>query len=226
MSTSTDGNTPQGNQSSFFGIKVSKPGINVNSAGDNQLVYKDDYSTKTYYDDTNSRIVEGLLPDGNYGMWVSAPGQDVTTADPSSPSQLVFNSNQQTFKVVQSGQGNFPTASVGNSAFYNNFVTIPHNLGYVPIFNVYMNVQAFIGTSGGGLNFTSTYAPLPLIFSTNSLQVLSPNYTGDLTQFYIYGLADTSNLYIQLSMSTASSGGAGTLSTMPYIYYLVQPTFN
>lgn len=71
--TSTQGN--------FFGIKVSKPGINVGQATDTQLVLKDDYSTRTYYDQSGlARILIGLLPDGTYGIAVSRPGVDVTSA--------------------------------------------------------------------------------------------------------------------------------------------------
>lgn len=226
MSEFTDGNTPQGNQSSFFGVKVSKPGVNVNSAGDSQLIYKDDYSTKTYYDNINPRIVEGLLPDGSYGMWVSAPGQDVTTADPSAPAQLVFNSNQQTIKVVDSGEGTFPGGSAGNSAFYYHFETIQHNLGYVPLFILYVNWFAFIGNSGGSLNTQNTFTPIPIIMGPNTFQYISPDYSGNLSQFSIFGLADTENLYIQLTMETESSGGAGTLEPFDYVYYLIQPTFS
>jgi len=45
---------PQGNQNQFFGQKVSKPGINVNNASDNQLIYKNDYSTQTFYTSTGT----------------------------------------------------------------------------------------------------------------------------------------------------------------------------
>lgn len=63
----------------FFGIKISKPGVNVSSAGDNELVLKDDYSTRTYYDQTGeARILLGLLPDGTYGLVISKSGFDVT----------------------------------------------------------------------------------------------------------------------------------------------------
>ncbi len=40
---------PQSNQNNFFGIKVSKPGINVNSASPSQLIYQNDYSSETFY---------------------------------------------------------------------------------------------------------------------------------------------------------------------------------
>lgn len=66
-------------QQPFFGQKVSKQGVNVTQATDNELVLKDDYSTRTYYDGTGTpRILLGLLPDGNYGLVISKPGFDVT----------------------------------------------------------------------------------------------------------------------------------------------------
>jgi hypothetical protein len=89
---------PQSNQ--FFGIKVSKPNVNVNQANDKDLVFKNDFSTQTFYDDTNPRILLGKLPNNDYGMYVSKPGYDVTTA---TDNQLIFNSNQDILKVVTSG---------------------------------------------------------------------------------------------------------------------------
>jgi hypothetical protein len=63
---------------SFFGIKVSKPNINVNQASDNELILKDTYSTRTYYDQNGiARILIGLLPDGTFGIVVSQPNIDV-----------------------------------------------------------------------------------------------------------------------------------------------------
>lgn len=39
------------------------------------------------------RVCLGKLPDGNYGLWISAPSVDVMTADPLNGNQLTFNSN-------------------------------------------------------------------------------------------------------------------------------------
>ena len=71
---------PSGNNNKFFGIMVSKPGVNVNNATltAKDLIYSSDYSTETYYDESNPRILVGLLPDGSYGFIVSKPGYDVT----------------------------------------------------------------------------------------------------------------------------------------------------
>ena len=63
-----------------IGIKVSKIGKEVTTAPDSDLSYKDDFSTITYFDATNPRILIGLLPDGTYGIAISKPGIDVRTA--------------------------------------------------------------------------------------------------------------------------------------------------
>jgi hypothetical protein len=100
---------PTGNPA-FFGIKVSKPGIDVTKAAPTQLVYENDYTTTTFYDDNNSRVLLGQLPDGTYGMWVSQPGYDVTNADAAVNNELVFNSNQDIFRISETGSVNFQDA--------------------------------------------------------------------------------------------------------------------
>lgn len=72
---------PAGNNSQFFGIMVSKPGINVNNATltAQDLIYSNNYNTETYYDESNARILIGLLPDGSYGLVVSKTGYDVNS---------------------------------------------------------------------------------------------------------------------------------------------------
>ena len=62
--------TPTGNTNQFFGQKVSKPGINVNSASDSQLVYKNDWSQQTFYAADGS-IAFGILSDGTLGQEIT-----------------------------------------------------------------------------------------------------------------------------------------------------------
>jgi hypothetical protein len=118
------------------GVKASKQGVEVSTATDVGLTYKDDFTTKTWYDNTVPRILEGLLPDGSYGMWVSKPGVDVTTANSSG---LIFNSNQDTFKIVQTATVTIPgvgSVQPGGASGYQH-ITVNHNLGYIPAFSAY-----------------------------------------------------------------------------------------
>lgn len=61
-------------------FRVSKENIDVTEATNTQLIFKDDFSTRTYYDDSNSRIQIGKLPDDTYGIAISKPGNDVEDA--------------------------------------------------------------------------------------------------------------------------------------------------
>lgn len=145
---------PTGNPA-FFGQKVSKPGVPVALATDKQLVYKNDYTTTTYYDNDNSRILEGLLPDGSYGMWVSKPGFDVTSA---SDSELIFNSNQNVFKIVKTGTITVTPVYVADpgSGEVDGFSgSADHDLGFIPLV-----FATFISSSSSGVSLQPG-APLP-----------------------------------------------------------------
>jgi hypothetical protein len=61
---------PTGNQPAFFGQKVSFPGVNVNNATGNQLMYVNNYSQETYYAQDSSNISFGNLTNGGQGMQV------------------------------------------------------------------------------------------------------------------------------------------------------------
>lgn len=73
--------SPQSNQNNFFGVKVSKPGINVNNASDSQLIYKSDYSTDTWYGDYYKSLEIGQIGTASslaYGMNVYNSKGDVS----------------------------------------------------------------------------------------------------------------------------------------------------
>lgn len=63
----TDGSNDRtlfGQDGDFFGIKQSKDGIDVIGAADEDLIFKDDFATRTYLDDTDSRILTGFQSGG------------------------------------------------------------------------------------------------------------------------------------------------------------------
>jgi hypothetical protein len=65
-----------------FGIKISKEGVDVTSATDEQLLFKMDMQTWYFYDPTTGKnyMQFGILPDGVGGLDVAAPGYDVSEA--------------------------------------------------------------------------------------------------------------------------------------------------
>jgi len=71
----------------------------------------------------------------NYGIKVSKAGYDVKTCD---PNKLVFSSKYSTLRVKQQGSG-IITHSGGRT------ITIPHNLGYVPMFLVHTTPDPLYG---------------------------------------------------------------------------------
>lgn len=183
---------PPTDNNNFFGIKVSKFGVPVQNATDNELVYKDDFSTKTYFDSTTARIVEGLLPDGSYGMWVSKPGFDVRTA---SGDQLIFNSSQNIFKILLDA-----TYTLNTSTTSGVIRTIAHNLGFLPVAMVYLELPASIF---GGSSAASTMLPWSNGGTNNPL-----------IEWYV----DNTNLYLTSTKDTSGNS--------PYTihYYLLQET--
>jgi hypothetical protein len=105
-------NTPSGNQNSFYGEKVSKPGINVNNAGDNQLLYKNDYQAQTFF---------GSSGDISFGIFTSA-----VTSNQAYGMQVVDSNGNVTFEM--DGQTWYWFDTNGN---------IVMMVGYLPVSKTY-----------------------------------------------------------------------------------------
>lgn len=70
---------PISNTNSFFGERVSQPGVNALTAGPNQLVYQTDYSTQTWYDISgNAILVVGQQNNSStYGVSINPNAQNL-----------------------------------------------------------------------------------------------------------------------------------------------------
>lgn len=69
--------------------------------------------TEVFKDDTGvRRVLIGKGADGFYGLKVSKPTFDVYTAE---DDELVFNSSQNVFKIVQTGVGTLPSVAAASS---------------------------------------------------------------------------------------------------------------
>lgn len=84
-------------------------------------IYKDDTGTR--------RVLIGKGKNGFYGVKTTPTGVDVYNA---TDAELTFNSNQNVFKIVQSGLTTMSQITISGSSGTNN-VVITHNLGYVPL---------------------------------------------------------------------------------------------
>lgn len=150
--------TPTGNTDKFFGQKVSVPGINVNNASDSQLILKDDFSTRIYYNQEGvATVLLGLrsanssngLTSSEQGLYVSKPAIDVSLA---TDDQLIFNSGQNVFKIY--GAVTFNTTSFSYTCFAGQVQQLTQNdefnfgdIGFVPaVLCYFLNSD---GTYGG-----------------------------------------------------------------------------
>lgn len=113
----------------------------------------------------------------NYGIKVSRPGYNVNTAN---PNELAFSSAFKTLKVHSSGSG-----SMTNST---RTITIPHNLGYIPLFMVHAEENKGFGST---LFSSGDYGLTPLGLSG----VLANPSLGSNDDLFAY--ADATNLYIK-----------------------------
>lgn len=200
-----------GNQSTFFGQKVSIPGINVNNAGDNQLILKDDYSTRIYYSsDGIPSVILGLRSStGLRGLYVSGNGIDVTTA---SDGQLTFNTDKS-FTVNINDTYTFPAMTLASFAppVYAPSIAIPHNAGYTPAVNCYAPLE-----TGGSLPV------FPPDFPSNLITFI-PNggliYQTGLSYHVLYYGVDATNLYLGMSYINDDSSTV-VLAPVPITYFV------
>jgi hypothetical protein len=179
----------------------------VTTATPKDLVYQNDYTTTTYYDSNNSRILIGQLPDGSYGMQVSLPEVDVTTA---TPSQLLLNSNQNIFKII--GTGVMQQTVIGGD--YEE-VKQPHGLGFAPIVIGFSQAVSYANSFTGSI-ITSTRPPLSTSFAVPSLEF--DQSTGGIA-YFIQMYTDTVNV-----TGRFFSGNPDTDGTYQLTYYFLQET--
>jgi hypothetical protein len=97
----SNSNQVQSNRNNFFGVKVSKPGFNVNNASDAQLVYKTDYSTQTWFDGSgNPVIIQGLQPNGSYGITLNNATITLNNTDTNTTTGLIEVTNNGITQIL------------------------------------------------------------------------------------------------------------------------------
>jgi hypothetical protein len=212
---------PSSQGQGFFGVKVSKPGVDVNQANPNDLVYQSDYTSTIYYDKNNSRFIEGLLPDSTYGVWVSQPGQEANDPNAATDNHLIFNSNQDIFKIISKGTAIIPSFAIGTGHPGFALITIPHGQSFTPIVNIYASA-ALLKFSDSSF-ITSSYIPLPIYVGATTLQSYwfpsttpGTNYSAAI----LFGV-DAANIYIEASVQGST---VDTMAPIPITYFLLQET--
>jgi hypothetical protein len=184
-----------------FGLISSNDPQNMaNEMNKNILELKNNEVVQYFKDDTGTRrVMMGKGPDGFYGLKVSQEGNDVYTA---TNDQLVFNSDNNVFKIVLSGIAvvNY-AASAGQAE-----TTVAHNLGFVPAGMVYLIPDN-----------AAYYQPTPLVVTDIS--------TGAVLQEFDWYVDDT-NLTLRFTKNNVAGSGYASASTASYKYFLFQETAN
>ena len=214
---------PNTGNPAFFGQKVSKPGVNVLKAAPTDLIYSNDYTTTTYYDGSNARILLGQLPDNTYGMWVSKPGNDVSGANAVANNQLIFNSNAQVFLVALTGSMKVTVSGLsGDPTDYtvqNFFTSVPHGLGYTPL------VFGFQTGSATGFGISTGTSSLPYrAYTGGYVGVAVGNPVTGTISIPLIGLdvqisTDSVNVIISMEVQNAQTNFQGTYD---FNYYLLR----
>lgn len=174
--------------------------------GTNTITQKVDTSNGAYVttkdasilvNDGNTNVVQlgSLGTSGQYGLKVAKPGFDVTTT---TNDNLIFNSNQNALKVVQSGEITMPSTTLAAGGLTS--VVVSHNLGYVPATLVYGRQ-------------VSVYFPLPRNIGMTS----SGGFLMSTAMLVVEN--DTTDMYIILR-----AGAAGTYGPFEFKYYILQET--
>lgn len=168
----------------------------VSDVNQNISELKNRETTEIFKDDTGTRrVLLGKGQDGFYGLKVSQEGQDVYSA---ADDELIFNSNQNVFKIVATDTSSvFYPASSGQAQ-----TVIPHNLGYAPMAQVYYYE--------GGTNYFNT--PFP-VFSPAGLAI-----------FYLDYYVNETNLVVRVTKYNVAGSTYASDSTINFRYYLLQET--
>lgn len=164
----------------------------------NPLLVKDDTGMK--------RVLAGKGANGFYGLKVSKPGFDVyDTAD----TNLIFNSNQNMFKIVTSGNA---TVTVPDPfpATTNRTTSVAHGLGYRPIVTAWVEAPS---TGGFSIDGQTTAVPATASFTG------SP---GNIA-LIIYINVDNTNITFNVR-NVAGVGLSGIGPNWVFKYYIMQET--
>lgn len=132
---------------------------------------------------------------GDYGIKISKDTRDVSEAE----RYMIMNTKYPVLKLKQSGQG-VASKAVSAGGFT---VTIPHNLGYIPV--------CFVS----GYYFDTPGEAVVEKYSDWNKWIYQGLQVADLYNYY----ADETNLYIELSVSYLTDDYAFDLNYMYHIFY-------
>lgn len=157
------------------------------------------------FDNTTNRVLIGYQQVlQQWGLFVSQPGVDVTTA---TADQLIFNSEQDTFKIVKIIDLSLSvTISPDNTPGYS-IVSEPHGLTYIPAYLAYITLDPTVAADGASttghiVSPAMTYGTLAGNVSIFSISTVS---------------ADATNVYFDTEMGKSYLSGTYNFSAQVYL---------
>lgn len=154
-----------------------------------------------------TQVLMGNQPTFGEGFYVTKDGIDATTT--TSPTDFIFNSNQNIFKIISTGSISIdvPNPLPGAAILQGVYA---HNLGYTPSFTVYGNIPSGAGAYSG----TGALTNLPVIVGGSGAITVMAQASADET-------------YLTIRIINMLGAGVSDLGT-PWVfkYYLLQETAN
>jgi hypothetical protein len=164
-----------------------------------EKVYSDGGNNQIIVEDTSvPRVLMGDQTSFGEGFYVSKSGINVKTN--TDAAQFIFNSNQNTLKIVQTSTITVPETAANTIQLYS----FSHNLGYIPV------AIAYFSTS-------TDYTPLPM-FTQSNIDIV--NHYVKFGGFISYAVDSTTMAF------TIQNALAVPFLTFTVKYYLLQETAN
>jgi len=180
--------------------QLGSPNVFVDS-GSNQIMVSD-----TVNQITTNRVLVGKQETFGEGFYVSKPGKDVAKITDSA--ELIFNSNQNVFKVVDSNSISFAVSNLATGATFTE--PVAHGQKDVPAIIAFLN-----GSSSSYLTFGRYYAvPTTVPVAVGGVYQAGIQYSYQVDQTFIYF---TVSNYTSLSPIT-------DVGTATFKYYILQET--
>jgi hypothetical protein len=163
-------------------------------------IFKDDQGVR--------RVLLGKGADGFYGLKVSQTGNDVYSA---ADDDLIFNSDQNMFKIVKTGTLTVPQVNP-MLAGERYTASEAHGLSYVPAFMGFVTPIALVTTWEGAASTSKFSLPyFPPFFGTNGFSIYARLRT------------DTTSVYADV-FNNNSTNITGLSGDWIFKYYLFQET--
>jgi hypothetical protein len=191
----------------------------IKQVNENSRVLSNEDRTKIINDDSGTpRLLTGYQQDGfdngNVGIKLSQEGYDVQSA---TGDQLIWSSDFNSFKIVQSGTAEIPAYSMTSGAFNGgSYVDVVHNLGFSPIVMAYT------------IDDSSNLVQLPAMKSVQYVNIgaaIAGLGTMLVPGVYVYAVSSDTHIRFQ-AISGNSEYGSGTenITATSIKYYLLRET--